>query len=126
MTPVHVGAVALGGAAGSVGRYLVTLGVVSLGMRPHVGTLVVNIAGCLAGGFVLGLYPALRDPAHPGRALLIIGVLGGLTTFSAFGVETIELFREREAALATIMVVANLSLGFGAAWVGFATGAAVR
>jgi CrcB protein len=53
------------------------------------------------------------------RLLLVTGLLGSLTTFSTFGWETVELFRESQVRLALLNVAANVLLGITAAWGGF-------
>jgi len=81
------------------------------------GTLAVNILGC----FCIGLFSALIDTCAligtETRAFLVVGILGGCTTFSAFGNETMNLIREGEAALAQMNVGVRVLLGLGAVWV---------
>jgi len=106
--------VALGGAAGSVARYLVSIAALALfGAGFPWGTLAVNVVGSAAIGVAAGL--GLEGPA---RLLLVTGFLGGFTTFSAFSLETGALF-ERSPALAVLYVLASVGLGlaaFGLAW----------
>ncbi len=118
----QIGLVALGGASGSVLRFGLTTGAVALGAQPLVGTLAANIVGCLAGGVLLGAVASLHTADNPWRLLLITGLLGGLTTFSAFGLETAALFRDAKPAWAVANIGANLILGLVAAWGGFALG----
>lgn len=113
---IRVAAVAVGGAIGSVARYLVGLGCVALwGERFPLGTLLVNVAGC----FVIGLFmheawaPATRS-ASVWHGALTVGVLGGLTTFSTFGYQTIRHVELGEPVLALLNVGLNLVLGLGA------------
>jgi CrcB protein len=112
--------VGLGGAAGSMLRYWLG-GLVQDRMGTAAfptGTLAVNVVGCLAIGVLAYLIDS-RGAAGPElRALLMIGVLGGFTTFSAFGNETLNLIRDGEAALAGTNVVASVALGLGAVWLG--------
>lgn len=75
-------------------------------------TLLVNITGCLAIGL---LAPSLKDDA---RALVIVGILGGYTTFSAFGRETLELWTTGRAGAAFGYVAASLTLGLAATALG--------
>lgn len=82
------------------------------------GTLAVNLIGCLAIGLLAYLIDS-RGAAGPAtRAFLLVGVLGGFTTFSAFGNETLNLIRDGETALAGANILANVVLGLGAVWAG--------
>jgi CrcB protein len=106
--------VALGGAAGSVARHLVSLlALGALGAGFPWGTLAVNIAGSAAIGLAAG--SGIEGQA---RLLLVTGFLGGFTTFSAFSLETAGLF-ERSPLLAAAYVAASIGLGlaaFALAW----------
>ena len=82
------------------------------------GTLAVNLFGCLAIGFLSQLAETRGVFTAEVRTLVFVGVLGGFTTFSAFGNETINLWREGENALALINVGAHLALCLGAVWIG--------
>lgn len=105
--------VGLGGCLGAVGRYLIG-GWVLRWAGPQAmpwGTLLVNLSGCLIIGLLAGL--ATRIPALDGplRLFLFTGLLGGFTTFSAFGLETVELLRRGDLASAVIYVLASVLLG---------------
>jgi CrcB protein len=105
--------VALGGAAGSVLRYLVSsVALAALGDGFPWGTLAVNAAGSTA----IGALAALGVQDHA-RLLLVTGLLGGFTTFSAFSLEAAQLWH-RAPWLAALYVAASLGGGFA----GFATG----
>lgn len=112
--------VGVGGAAGSILRYLAGRGLVAVfGAALPVGTLAVNVVGCFAAGCVAA--KLAKDAAdHPARLLLAVGLLGGLTTFSAFGVETVTLAQSERWGMAAVNVAANVMLGLGAAAIGFA------
>ncbi|MEN1680898.1 MAG: CrcB family protein [Planctomycetota bacterium] len=106
-------AVAAGGAIGACARFLVGLGCERLlGDRFGYGTLLVNVVGCFALGLLAhgGAAAALRQPwlTHPG---LTAGLLGGLTTFSTFGYQTLGHIERGEWRLAGANVAANLILG---------------
>ena len=104
--------VALGGAAGSVGRYLMTMGAHRLlGDSFPYGTLAVNAVGCFAIGLLTTAVLPPNVPQHPLRLLLVTGFLGGFTTFSALGIETFSLFEKNQPLYGALNVAANLLLG---------------
>ncbi|HZQ06380.1 MAG TPA: fluoride efflux transporter CrcB [Anaerolineae bacterium] len=112
--------VGLGGAVGSILRYLVS-GYVqdasgSIGFP--FGTLAVNVIGCLVIGILTQLAEARGILTPEARALLVVGVMGGFTTFSTFGNETVALLRDGENILALVNIGASLVLGFGAVYIG--------
>ena len=108
-SPLALVLVAAGGAVGSVLRYLVSvLAVELLGTAFPWGTLAVNVLGSLAIGVLGGL-----GVQGEMRLLLVTGLLGGFTTFSAFSLET-GLLAERHAGLAAVYVAASLALGLAA------------
>lgn len=116
--------VGLGGFVGAVLRY--GLGSWVQRLLPHAlfpyGTLAVNVLGCL----LIGFLAAWRQPLEPGlRLFLMVGLLGGFTTFSTFALETLTLTQQQQPALAFINVVGKVVLGLGAAWVGFELGRSV-
>ena len=107
-------AVGAGGFIGAVLRYLISLAVsTGTGVFPW-ATLGINVAGCLAIGLV---YPAVLE-----REVLLVflvpGILGGFTTFSAFGHETHALAQRGAYGLAAVYVGASVVLGLGAVWLG--------
>ena len=110
--PVWI-AVALGGASGSLARY--ALGVWARAAVPGfpIATLTVNIIG----GFFIGLiFAATAGPAEVPdwlRTGLMTGVLGGFTTFSAFSLETLLLWREGSAGVAIANIMLNVLLSIG-------------
>jgi len=112
--------VALGGAAGSVSRYLLGTWAQSVSKSidfPY-GTLTVNLIGC----FVIGLLGQLAESrgvfTPETRALMFIGVLGGFTTFSSFGNDTINLARDGETFNALLNIGANVIFGLALVWLG--------
>lgn len=108
----------IGGFVGSALRYAVT-GWVQAWSRnidfPY-GTLTVNLIGCFAIGFLSQLAETRGIFTAESRTLIFIGVLGGFTTFSAFGNETVNLWRNSENGLAAANIAAHLVLGLGAVW----------
>lgn len=115
--------IAAGGAFGALLRYWMSNGVhLLLGRGFPWGTLVVNVLGSLAAGF---LYIWLIERSSLGpewRALLLIGLLGAFTTFSTFSVETLNLVEQGEPLKATLNVIGNVLLCLGAAWAGMMAG----
>ena len=114
--------IALGGAVGSVARYLLG-GVVqrTAGLVFPIGTLAVNVSGSFIAGFLLRYF--MNVQTHPSlRAALIVGFCGGFTTFSAFTTETLGLFEGGEYARAALYVTASLALSLMAVFAGFAAG----
>ena len=108
----------IGGFIGSSLRYAAS-GYIQLWSKsiafPY-GTLAVNLIGCFAIGFLSQLAESRGMFTAETRTLAFIGVLGGFTTFSAFGNETINLWRDGENFLAAINVTAHLLLCLGAVW----------
>ena len=107
--------VAAGGALGSVARYAVSLLAVRWAAGFPAGTLAVNLAGCLAIGALGAALPATSEGT---RLFLLTGVLGGFTTFSAFGLETQILATSGRGGLAALYVAVSVGAGLGAVWLG--------
>jgi fluoride exporter len=112
--------VGVGGFLGSVARYL--LGgyaqQLSGGASFPYGTLAVNVLGCFVIGFLAELAEARGVFSPESRALVFVGLLGGFTTFSAFGNETVNLLRDGQTPLALANVAAHIVIGLGAVWLG--------
>ncbi len=116
--------VALGGAAGSMLRYTVASQVQVLARFtgfPY-GTLAVNVLGCLAIGLLAQLGEVRGVFSPEARLLVFTGILGGFTTFSAFGNEAFDLLRGGSAPAGLAYVAAHLALGLGAVAAGRAAG----
>jgi CrcB protein len=113
-------AIGVGGFIGSILRYAVS-GFVQTWMKsvefPY-GTLVVNVLGCLVIGLLSQLIESRGILMAEVRAFVIIGVLGGFTTFSTFSNETINLWRDSQTIWALANVGAHVILGLGAVWLG--------
>lgn len=84
-----------------------------------VGTLAVNVIGCLLGGVILAFLETYRPLNETLRLALMVGFLGGLTTFSAFGCEIFQLLRDHRPAVAAAFLTSNLVLGFAGVAIGF-------
>lgn len=113
--------IGIGGFAGSILRYLVggVAQALSQSMSFPYGTLAVNLLGCFVIGFLSELAETHGLFTADGRAFIIIGVLGGFTTFSSFGIETMSLLRDGETALALINIGAQVGVGLFAVWLGY-------
>jgi fluoride exporter len=114
--------VALGGAIGSVTRFKLSGYVLHHTIHWHfpAGTFVVNVLGCLVAG-VLAALAEKHDVFSPdARLLLFTGLLGGFTTFSAFGLETVHLLKRGEVWVAVANIVLSVALGVAALWLGMA------
>lgn len=112
--------VGLGGMIGTLLRYG-TGGLVARmkgGATFPVETLVVNVAGCLAIGFLAGLSETRGVLTPATRSFLFVGLLGGFTTFSTFGYETFQLLRDGQIGPGMASVALQVTLGLGAVWVG--------
>jgi CrcB protein len=112
--------VAFGGAVGSVARYKLSGWVLhhTLDWRFPAGTFAVNVIGCLLAGLLAG-FAEKHDLFSPqARLLLFTGLLGGFTTFSAFGMETMHLLRRGELLVAGSNVVLSVVAGLVALWLG--------
>jgi CrcB protein len=121
--------VALGGALGSVARHgCSVLAARWIGSGFPWATLFVNVAGSFAIGLLAALATSDGRPAlgADARAFVIIGILGGFTTFSSFSLETLSLARSGAFGAASFNVAASLVLCLGAVWLGFGAGALVN
>lgn len=112
-------AVALGGAAGSLLRFLASTWVVANWPRHYyLATLAVNLIGCLAIGFLSSWFLLRSDIPLVLRTGLTVGVLGGLTTFSSFSLEVLRLLESGQHGLAISYLLGSVLGGLGAAWLG--------
>lgn len=113
--------IGLGSALGGMARYGCS-GLVAryIGATVPWGTLIVNVSGCLAIGFLASL--AAADGrlllSADARAFLMIGVCGGFTTFSAFSIETLDLARDGDWLWAGANVILSVLLCLLAVWLG--------
>ena len=113
--------VAVGGAVGSVARYLVGLTVQSRsGLDFPVGTLLVNLSGCLLLGFLAGYLLQTSAVSPEIRALLTTGLCGGYTTFSTFCYETVTLIQDADWRRAGLYVGLSVLGSLGATILGLA------
>lgn len=115
MTPGLVLSVAIGGALGSVARYLSMVAAGAwLGTAFPWGTLFVNVIGSAAMGLIIE-GSALRWNIGPEwRAFLTVGILGGFTTFSTFSLDVAVLIERHELMNAAVYIVASVAASVGA------------
>jgi fluoride exporter len=108
----------LGGGVGSMARYAAGTAIASrFGARFPVGTMVVNVSGCFLIGLIMTLLTE-RQPHPYWRFALVVGFLGGYTTFSSFEWETWSAVRSGGFWLGLANVVGSVTLGYLAVWVG--------
>jgi CrcB protein len=113
-------AVGAGGAVGSVLRFLLTGAVQRLtGGSFPAGTVVVNVLGSFAIG-LLYVWLVERGGSSAMRALLMVGVLGGFTTFSSFSLETVNLMMHASYGRAALNVLLSVALCIGGTMLGIA------
>lgn len=119
-------AVGVGGAIGAIARYLLGDAVHRWipGFFPY-GTFVVNVVGCLVFGVIVGLAESRFVVGPVARIFLLVGILGGFTTFSSFTFETFELLRSGQIFAAAVNVIGQVAIGFVALWAGLGAGRAL-
>lgn len=117
--------VMVGGAIGSLARFLLSgfaQKFVSNGFP--IGTLMVNLIGSFIIGLLWGVFE--NQTASQLRVFLFVGILGGFTTFSAYSIETLNLFRDGNVRLAVLNFLLNNVLGILLAFCGLATAKFIR
>lgn len=116
-----------GGFIGSILRYLLSgyAQQLSKSIQFPFGTLIVNLVGCALVGFLAELADHRGVIPAETRSFLIVGILGGFTTFSAFGNETMNLLRDGAWWLACGNIVGHIVLGLVAVWLGYSTASLV-
>jgi fluoride exporter len=113
----------LGGGAGSLSRYLVGLAIMTrfAGRFPW-GTLAVNVTGSFLIGLLMTLLTERWQPHPYWRLLLVVGFLGGYTTFSSFEWETYSTVREGGFWIGLANVAGSVAFGYAAVWLGVLLG----
>ena len=110
----------IGAGLGGLLRFLVSTAVQKAcnGWVFPLGTFVVNISGCLVIGFLAQLAESKNLMMPEFRAFFLIGILGGYTTFSSFGYETLQLIRSGEFVYAAANAVLQVVIGLVFVWLG--------
>jgi len=115
-------AVALGGAIGSLARHEIGKAIAhvsSTHVTPY-ATMLVNLTGCFAIGMLAGLVATHRVTMTPAmRAFVFVGILGGFTTFSSFGLDTFTLAHGGRPAAAVVNVLVQVIAGCGLVAAGY-------
>jgi CrcB protein len=111
--------VMLGGATGSLARYVLGTAIMTrTGGRFPLGTVFINITGSFLIGFIMTMLTERLNPSPNWRLLLVVGFLGGYTTFSSFEWETLGLVRDGGRWLGLLNVAGSVVLGYIAVWLG--------
>ena len=111
--------VVLGGGAGALARYVAASAIMtSFGGKFPLGTLVINVTGSFLIGFLMTMLTERFNLDPVWRLLLVVGFLGGYTTFSSFEWETFTAVREGALWNGMLNVVSSVMLGYVAVWLG--------
>ena len=112
--------VGLGGFVGTLFRYWLS-GLIArrYGETFPLGTLAVNAIGCFIIGFLFYFFYDRSLTSPTARTVVLIGVIGGFSTFSSYGLQTFTLLREGEVFLALVNIVASNALGLALVWLGY-------
>lgn len=106
-------AIFIGGGLGSLLRYLIGIPFYNIKLKGFpLGTLVSNILACLIMSFFLVWLSGKSDIEEHYKKLVLVGVCGGLSTFSTFSLESIKLFKEGQIIVAILNIVISISLCF--------------
>lgn len=111
----------MGGGLGAVLRWQLAVAVFhrTEEWRFPLPTFVVNMVGCLVAGVLAGLVVKLDQFGANTRLFLFTGLLGGFTTFSAFGIETVYLLRRHEYNVAAGYILLSVVCGVLGLWLAF-------
>jgi fluoride exporter len=118
--------IALGGALGSVLRYLTSLFVNKMGAFTFpLATWVTNVIGCLLIGLFIGYFEKNQPFSHELKFFLITGLCGGYTTFSTFSSENITLMQSNQILQAFLYISLSVFVGLMATWFGLIMGKSI-
>jgi len=114
-------AVLLGGGSGALARYVLGTAIMQrYGGTFPLGTFVINVTGSFLIGLLMTILTERFQPHPYWRLLLVVGFLGGYTTFSSFEYETLQAVRDGSKWLALLNVAGSVVLGYVAVWLGTA------
>jgi CrcB protein len=120
VNPLSLALVAIGGAIGSVSRSLFSTFVLRItGSLLPVGTFAVNVVGCVAFGAIVGAAEHRFVLTPEARAFLLVGILGGFTTFSSYTFETFTLMQDGQFAAAAFNIAGQVVAGLLGFWVAY-------
>ena len=112
--------VGIGGFLGAISRYKLS-GLIlhhTMGWKFPLSTFVINVSGCLIAGVLAGLAEKHDFLNSDLRLLVFTGILGGYTTFSAFGLETAYLFQRQQPLIAISYAISSVLIGVVTLWLG--------
>ncbi len=113
--------VAAGGAIGACARYAISMAMSHHFLRFPIATLIVNVSGALVAGFVATWFLNKGLLGTPAQLLVVVGFLGGFTTFSAFSVDTLRLAEAGNLSFAAL----NIGLNVGGSLIAVLIGASL-
>jgi CrcB protein len=117
---VNILLIAIGGALGSAARYLLSSFVLrATGSLLPIGTFAVNVVGCVIFGAIIGAAQQRFILTAEARAFLLVGVLGGFTTFSSYAYESFLLMRDGQLAAAAFNIVGQVVAGLAGLWIAY-------
>lgn len=120
--------VGVGGFIGAVLRYSISIWISGKNSDPTsfpLGTLSVNVIGCFIIGLLAGSLLISGVISERAKLFLIVGLLGGFTTFSAFGYESLNLLRSGQSGTAAAYVLLTLAMTLFTTWLGYIIGKAI-